>query len=127
MGNEYHIEVAIQKNIIGIDSEKITMKVPDTILFLIIVDPSYPEKPPKVLTKSNFCQPSLMDGRDLFNNIFENWTPNNNLRQIIEKLVPFLYKVINTNKYKFYGKFHVGATYNLKNFEHMIVGKYKNI
>ena len=39
-------------------------------------------------------------------------------------MITFLGKIINAKGYKFYGTFHIGAIYNLKNFEKMIVGKY---
>ena len=42
---------------------------------------------------------------------------------ILEGFLPFLSRVINAKGYKFYGTFHLGATYNLKNFDNMIVGK----
>ena len=45
------------------------------------------------------------------------------IKQILEGLLPFLSRVINAKGYKFYGTFHLGATYNLKNFDNMIVGK----
>ena len=38
------------------------------------------------------------------------------LKPIFEGLLPFLSKVINAKGYKFYGTFHLGATYYLKNF-----------
>lgn len=113
----------IEKNIISIDSESVKERVPETIAFLIIIDNNYPVKPPKILTKSNFCSPSLMDGRDLFKEICHEWSTTTGLRTIIEGMVPFLSKVINSKGYKFYGTFHLGATYNLKNFDNMIVGK----
>ena len=49
VGGDFHIDVMIEKNIIGIDSEKAKERVPETIVFLIIVQ-NYPEVPPKVLT-----------------------------------------------------------------------------
>jgi hypothetical protein len=112
----------IEKNIIGIDSEKAKERVPKTVVFLILLH-GYPEIPPKVLTKSNFCTPTLMDGRDLLNDICPNWSPKGGLKSILEGMLPFLSRVINAKGYKFYGTFHLGATINLKNFESMIVGK----
>ena len=123
VGADYHIDIMIEKNIIGIDSEKAKERVPETVVFLIIIVPGYPEVPPKILTKSNFCSPSLMDGRDLFNSICPNWNFKSGLKPILEGILPFLSKVINARGYKFYGTFHLGATYNLKNFDNMIVGK----
>ena len=131
-GSDYHIDIMIEKNIIGIDSEKAKERVPETVVFLIIILKGYPEIPPKILTKSNFCTPSLMDGRDLIKDICPNWNSKSGLKQILEGILPFLSKVINARGYKFYGTFHLGSIYNLKNFDNMIVGKlylynFKNI
>ena len=123
VSNQYHIELMIEKSIIGIDSEKAKERVPKIVVFLIVILPGYPNIPPQVLTKSNFCIPSLMDGRDLLVEICQNWNIKSGLKPIFEGLLPFLSKVINTKGYKFYGTFHLGATYYLKNFDNMIVGK----
>lgn len=114
----------IEKNMIAIDSESAKQKVPDIITFLIIIDCSKSELPPHILAKSNFCSPSLMDGRDLLKDICPKWNKKTTIRKIIEGMITFLGKVINAKGYKFYGTFHIGAIYNLKNFEKMIVGKY---
>ena len=37
MGTEYHIDIMVEKNIIGIDSEKAKERVPNTVVFLIII------------------------------------------------------------------------------------------
>ena len=124
MGHEFHVDVMIEKNIIPIDSEKAREHVPKIVVFLIIIMQGYPQVPPQILTKSNFCSPSLMDGRDLMNEICPNWNPKGGFKMILEGFLPFLNKVINPKGYKFYGTFHLGATYNLKNFDNMIVGKY---
>jgi hypothetical protein len=113
----------IEKNIIGIDSEKAKERVPQTVVFLIIIMQGYPQIPPEILTKSNFCSPSLMDGRDLMKEICPSWNSKSSFKQILEGFLPFLSRVINAKGYKFYGTFHLGATYNLKNFDNMIVGK----
>ena len=123
VSNQYHIELMIEKSIIGIDSEKAKERVPETVVFLIIIIKGYPQIPPKILAKSNFCTPSLMDGRDLLKNICSSWTPKSGIKPLLEGMLPFLSKVINAKGYKFYGNFDLGATYNLKNFDNMIVGK----
>ena len=123
IGNEYHIDVMVEKNIIGIDSEKAKERVPQTVVFLIIIVNGYPSIPPKILTKSNFSTPSLMDGRDLFKEICPTWTSKTGFKSILGGILPFLSRVINARGYKFYGTFHLGAIYNLKNFDNMIVGK----
>jgi len=114
----------IEKNIIGIDSEKVKERVPKTVVFLIVIIQGYPQIPPEILTKSNFCTPSLMDGRDLMKEICPNWNAKSCFKDILEGILPFLSRVINAKGYKFYGAFHLGSTFNLKNFENMIVGKY---
>ena len=121
VGNEFHVDVMIEKNIIGIDSEKAKERVPETVVFLIIIVKGYPQIPPKILTKSNFCSPSLMDGRDLLKEICPNWIPSNGFKPIFEGFLPFLSRVINARGYKFYGTFHLGAIYNLKNFNKMFI------
>ena len=123
-GNELLVDIMIEKNIIGIDSEKAKERVPKIIAFLIIIIQGYPVVAPKILTKSNFCTPSLMDGRDLLKEICPSWTPKSGIKSILEGILPFLSRVINAKGYKFYGTFHLGATYNLKNFDNMIVGKF---
>ena len=65
-----------------------------------------------------------MDGRDLMKEICPIWNSKKGLKGIIEGILPFLSKVINAKGYKFYGTFHLGSIYNLKNFDNMIVGKY---
>ena len=124
MGQEFHVDVMIEKDIIGIDSEKAKERVPNTVVFLIIIIQGYPTVAPEILTKSNFCSPSLMDGRDLMNEICPKWTPKSGFKAILEGILPFLSRVINAKGYKYYGMFHLGATYNLKNFDNMIVAKY---
>ena len=104
----------IEKNVIGIDSEKAKERVPKIVVFLIIILPGYPNVFPEVLTKSNFCMPSLMDGRDLLNEICPTWNVKSGLKPIFEGILPFLSRVINAKGYKFYGMFHLGSTYNLK-------------
>jgi hypothetical protein len=125
MGSEFQVDVMIEKNIINFVSEKAKERVPPTVVFLIVIMQGYPNVPPQVLTKSNFCSPSLMDGRDLMKEICPVWKSKNGFKQILEGLLPFLSRVINAKGYKFYGTFHLGATYNLKNFDNMIVGKNK--
>ena len=123
MGSEFHVDVMIEKNIIGFVSEIAKERVPHTVVFLIVIMQGYPNVPPQILTKSNFCSPCLMDGRDLMKEICPAWKSKNGFKQILEGLLPFLSRVINAKGYKFYGTFHLGATYNLKNFDNMIVGK----
>ena len=99
----------IEKNIIGIDSEKAKERVPEIIVFLIIIIKGYPEIPPQILTKSNFYSPSLMDGRDLFKNICPSWTAKSGLKPIIEGMLPFLSRVINAKGYKKHKKFFISV------------------
>ena len=100
------------------------MQIPDIIIFLLVLDSNYPEEAPKLITKSNFCTPSLMDGRDLFIEVCPKWTPKTKLIQIISEIIPFCAKVINNKTYQFFGTFHIESIYDMRVFEHMIVSKY---
>lgn len=66
-----------------------------------------------------------MDGRDLLDDIFPMWKPSTKLNEIIKAIPSFLTKVLNSKAYKFYGKFQIGATYDMKNFDNMVVSKKK--
>ena len=121
---EFYINVYVDKRVIGVDTDLQKSKVPDFIGFLIIVDNNYPEQLPCVLAKSNFSNPSLMDGRDLFNEICPNWNSESKLEDIVKGHKVFLRKVVTAPGYKFYGTFHLGSVYDLKNFENMVVSKY---
>ena len=49
----YYIKIIIDRNKIGIDlSDKKYSNIPDTIIFLLIIDYTYPNFPPKILAKS---------------------------------------------------------------------------
>ena len=109
----------------SIDSGAEKDKLQDYIVFLIIVDFTYPSRPPFVLSKSNFCYPSLMDGRDLLKNIYPSWNKKTTLSEIVNQIPDFISKVINARRYKFYGEFHLGSTYDMKNFDNMIVNIFK--
>ena len=84
MGDEFHVDITIEKNIIRIDSESAKMHTPENIVFLIIILPGYPVIPPEILTKSNFCSPTLMDGRDLMNEICPKWNEKSSFKEILE-------------------------------------------
>lgn len=114
----------VDKRIIGIDDTKKKSKIPDIIIFLLVLDSNYPNEPPKIITKSNFCSPSLMDGRDLFNEICPNWNAKTKLIDIVSGIIPFCDKVINSLTYQFFGTFHLESIYDIRIFEHMIVSKF---
>lgn len=65
-----------------------------------------------------------MDGRDLLKEVIPQWDESVRIIDIALKLPNFLSKVINAKGNSFYGSFHIGAMYNLKNFDNMIVSKY---
>lgn len=51
-----YVKIIIETNIIGIKKEDLinkTLNLPDIITFLIIVDYSFPNSPPKILSKSD--------------------------------------------------------------------------
>ena len=88
IGEVLNKNVMINKNIIGIYSKKAKERVPEIVFFLIIMQ-DYPEFPPKILTKSNFRSPSLIDGSDLFKDICPNWTQAYGLKSILEGFLHF--------------------------------------
>ena len=118
-----YINILIDKRIIGIDDQKKKSQIPNILLFLLVLDPKYPEEAPKLVTKSNFYTPSLMDGRDLFNEVCPNWTPKTKLLEVISGIIPFCAKVINSRTYQFFGTFHIESVYDMKIFDKLIVSK----
>ena len=66
-----------------------------------------------------------MDGRDLLKNIYPSWNKKTTLVEIVNQIPDFISKVINARRYKFYGEFHLGSTYDMKNFDNMIVNVFK--
>jgi hypothetical protein len=116
----------IDKRIIGIDLAIEKSKIPNVIILLMILNGNYPSEAPKIISKSNFTTPTLMDGRDLMPEICPRWIANKTkLVDIVKKITPFCARVINNTDYKFYGTFHLGAVYYMKNFDNMIVSKLK--
>ena len=50
----FYIKIIVDKNYIAIDkTDKIYSTLPDVINFLIILDYSFPEEPPKILCQTN--------------------------------------------------------------------------
>ena len=105
MGSEFQVDVMIEKNIINFVSEKAKERVPPTVVFLIVIMQGYPNVPPQVLTKSNFCSPSLMDGRDLMKEICPVWKSKNGFKLILEGLLPFLSRVLMPRDINFMARF----------------------
>ena len=119
-----YINLFIDKRILDIDVSVDKSKIPNMVILLLILNGNYPLEIPKIISKSNFSQPSLMDGRDLMPEIYPNWIANKTkLIDIVKRVSSFCAKVINNKEYKFYGKFHLGAVYFMKNFDTMIVSK----
>lgn len=114
----------VDKRIIGFDNPEIEQNIPDYITFLFILDVNYPDSCPKILSKSNFSVPNLMDGRDLFFEICKNYNNNKKIYQIANEIPKFIHKVMTSKVYNFYGTFHLGALYDMKNFSNMLVSKF---
>lgn len=64
-----------------------------------------------------------MDGRDLMSELISRWNEKMTLSDITKALPIFIAKVINSKGYKFYGTFHLGSEYDLRNFDNMLVSK----
>ena len=121
----YYIKIIIDRNKIEIDlSDEKYSNLPETITFLIIIDYTYPNFPPKILAKTNFCFPNLMDGRNLSNSIIPNWNSETSLITLAKNLHNFLKKILTSNSYCFYGSFQIGSVYDLKNFNNMLVNSF---
>ncbi len=65
-----------------------------------------------------------MDGRDLSYEICEEWNSNMSLLDAANSIPKFLTRVLSSKIYKFYGTFNLGAIYDLKNFNNMLVSKF---
>jgi len=118
----YYIKIIIDKNKIEINlNENKYSNLPNTIVFLIIIDYSFPDNPPKILSKTNFCFPNLMDGRNLSSSIILKWEPSISLVSIANTIPIFIKQILLSTTYHFYGNFELGAVYDLKNFNNMLV------
>ena len=121
-----YINLFIDKRIIGIDLAIEKSKIPNIIILLLILNGNYPSEAPKIISKSNFTTPTLMDGRDLMPEIYPQWSANKTkLIDIVKSVTQFCARVINYKNYKFYGTFYLGSVYYMKNFDNMIVSKSK--
>ena len=66
-----------------------------------------------------------MDGRNLSNEIITSYEPTTTTLYDIAQMIPkFVKKVLNLTSYYFYGSFSVGAVYDLKNFNNMLVSSF---
>lgn len=65
-----------------------------------------------------------MDGRDLSLNILPYWKPELTLLDIANSFPIFLKKFLTTNAYYYYGEFTIGAVYDLKNFNNLLVNTF---
>jgi hypothetical protein len=119
-----YITLYNDKIILGIKLVLEKSKISNLIILLLILNGNYPSEAPKIISKSNFTTPTLMDGRDLMPEIYPRWVAKKTkLIDIVQKVTPFCARVINYRSYKFYGTFHLGAIYYMKNFDNMIVSK----
>ena len=98
--------------------------IPDTIVFLMVIDYSFPKEPPKIFCQTNFCFPNLMDGRNLSNSIITQWKPQTKLHEIGILLPNFIKNILNSDSYHFYGFYSIDAVYDLKNFNNMLVNTF---
>jgi len=62
-----------------------------------------------------------MDGRDLSPDISPDWSAKSNILEIANNIPKFVVKILNSKTYRFYGTYHLGAVYDLKNFNNMLV------
>lgn len=62
-----------------------------------------------------------MDGRDLSKELCSKWTPSMTIMDIANNLPNYIAKIKHSKIYNFYGAYHLGALYDLKNFSNMLV------
>jgi hypothetical protein len=65
-----------------------------------------------------------MDGRDLAKEIAPDWHKNYTLYDLVHHIPKFINRVLNSKIYNLYGTFHIGAIYDLKNFNNMSVNNF---
>ena len=121
----YYIKIIVDKIYIkdGIKENKYN-SIPDTIIFLMVVDYSFPKEPPKIFCQTNFCFPNLMDGRNLSNSIITEWKAQLKLNEIALLIPKFIKNILNNEAYNFYGFYSIDAVYDLKNFNNMLVNTF---
>ena len=49
----HYVNIIIDKRILGLDNTEMEHNIPEYITFLFILDITYPDYPPKILTKTN--------------------------------------------------------------------------
>lgn len=65
--------------------------LPADVLFEVHIEGKYPFQAPKILTKTEFCSPSLADGRDLLRDIIgSQWTPSLTMNHLATQLPDFV-------------------------------------
>jgi ubiquitin-protein ligase len=121
----YYIKIIVDKTYIKDSTpENKYNTIPDIIMFLMVVDYSFPKEPPKIFCQTNFCFPNLMDGRNLSTSIIEKWNPSMRIDQIAVLIPNFIKNILNSQAYNFYGFYSIDAVYDLKNFNNMLVNTF---
>ena len=121
----YYIKIIVDKTYIKDNTpENKYNSIPDTIMFLMVVDYAFPKEPPKIFCQTNFCFPNLMDGRNLSKSIIKEWKPQMKLDQIAVLIPDFIKNILNSEAYNFYGFYSIDAVYDLKNFNNMLVNTF---
>jgi len=64
-----------------------------------------------------------MDGRDLLKEVCNDWNSNMRIVDLINKLPDLIVRVRTSKVFNFYGIFEMGALYDMKNFNNMLVSK----
>jgi ubiquitin-protein ligase len=121
----YYIKIIVDKTYIKESTpENKYNSIPDTIIFLMVVDYAFPKEPPKIFCQTNFCFPNLMDGRNLSTSIIPNWNSETSLTTLAKSLPNFIKQILTSTSYCFYGTFQLGSVYDLKNFNNMLVNTF---
>lgn len=65
-----------------------------------------------------------MNGKDLSEEALLTWRSKMTLKDIANGLLIFLKTILNAKEYRHYGKYHIGAIYDLRNFHNMLVSSF---
>lgn len=119
------IYLEIEKSAINTKKGEIKLGDSDRFNFDILLRDKFPFQPPLIMTKTNFCSPSLSDGRDLLGQILpadqNEWRPSMNLYELIQQIPEFIRETLlkqqkvqqKISSAKMVGRFHLGLNYDM--------------
>jgi len=77
---------------------------------------TYPSRPPRLYCLSSFCSPSFSDGRDILENIIQEWKEEMDINIILNSIPLFVKMYIQDVDMWFIGRYYLGSKYDFKLF-----------